>query len=248
MTQAPTIKSLGDAALVIEFGTAVDPEINARVMALYAALEAARAQGALPGVSETVPSFRSLAVHYSPLRISRTEVEAALAPYVAAAEPEARVGRTWVLPSCYEGEHAPDLAEVAERAGMSPEEVVAIHSGATYPVYILGFVPGFAYLGGVPEAIRLPRRTSPRTAVPAGSVAIAGEMTGVYPLESPGGWHLLGRCPVPMFDAARDPAVFLSPGDRVRFAPISAARYDAIKAEAAAGRFDVSTLHAEEAP
>lgn len=248
MTQAPQIKSLGDAALVVEFGAAIDPEVNARVMALYAALEAARAEGALPGVRETVPTFRSLAVHYDPLRISRNEVEAALAPYVAAAEPEARVGRTWVLPSCYEGEHAPDLAEVAERTGLSPAEVVAIHAGATYPVYILGFVPGFAYLGGVPEQLRLPRRTSPRTAVPAGSVAIAGEMTGVYPLESPGGWHLLGRCPVPMFEAARDPAVFLSPGDRVRFQPISAARYDEIKAKAAAGRFAVSTLLAEEAP
>lgn len=244
MTQVPTLKSLGEAALVVEFGSAIDPEINARVMALYAALETARAEGALPGVRETVPTFRSLAVHYDPLRLSRAEVEAVLAPYVAAAEPEARVGRTWVLPSCYEGEHAPDLAEVAERTGLSTGEVVAIHGGATYPVYILGFVPGFAYLGGVPEKLRLPRRTSPRTNVPAGSVAIAGEMTGVYPLESPGGWHLLGRCPVPMFDQARDPAVFLSPGDRVRFAPISAARYDEIKAEAA--RFDVSSLLAEE--
>ncbi len=246
MTQTPEIKSLGDAAISIEFGTAIDADVNARVMALYAALESARAQGALPGIAETVPSFRALAVHYEPLRISRNEVEAALAPYIAAAEPEARVGHAWVLPACYAGAHAPDLADVAERTGLTPDEVVKLHTGAEFRVYILGFVPGFAYLGGVPEVLRLPRRTSPRTAVPAGSVAIAGEMSGVYPLESPGGWHLLGRCPVPMFDANRDPAVFLSPGDRVRFAAIDAAAYDAIMADAAAGRFDVSTLRAED--
>lgn len=246
MADAPKIKSLGDAALSIEFGDAIDPEINARVMALFAALEAARAEGALPGLSETVPSFRALAVHYDPLRISRDEITAALAPYVLSAEAEARVGRTWVLPACYGGDHGPDLADVAARAGIAPDEVVALHTGAGFRVYILGFVPGFAYLGGVPEAIRLPRRTDPRTAVPAGSVAIAGEMSGVYPLESPGGWHLLGRCPVPMFDPRQDPPVFLKPGDRIRFQAIDAETYAAIKAEADAGRFDVSTLLAED--
>jgi KipI family sensor histidine kinase inhibitor len=246
MAEAPKIKSLGDAALSIEFGDAIDPEVNARVMALFAALEAAKAEGALPGLSETVPSFRALAVHYDPLRISRDEIAAALAPYLLAAEAEARVGSTWVLPACYEGDFAPDLADVAVRAGITPDEVVALHTGADFRVYILGFVPGFAYLGGVPEAIRLPRRTDPRTAVPAGSVAIAGEMSGVYPLTSPGGWHLIGRCPVPMFDPSQDPPVFLKPGDRVRFKAIDAATCAAIETAAAAGTYDVSALRVED--
>ena len=247
MPETPKIKSLGDAAFSIEFGDAIDPAINARVMALFAALEAAKTEGALPGVTETVPSFRALAVHYDPLRTSRDTIEAAIAPYVAAAEAEARVGSTWVLPACYEGEtFAPDLADVASRAGITPDEVVALHTQADFRVYILGFVPGFAYLGGVPEAIRLPRRTDPRTAVPAGSVAIAGEMSGVYPLTSPGGWHLIGRCPVPMFDPRQDPPVFLKPGDRVRFKAIDAAECAAIEASVAAGNYDVSTLRVED--
>lgn len=247
MPETPKIKSLGDAAFSIEFGDAIDPAINARVMALFAALEAAKTEGALPGLTETVPSFRALAVHYDPLRTSRDTIEAAIAPYVAAAEAEARVGSTWVLPACYAGEtFAPDLADVASRAGITPDEVVALHTQADFRVYILGFVPGFAYLGGVPEAIRLPRRTDPRTAVPAGSVAIAGEMSGVYPLTSPGGWHLIGRCPVPMFDPRQDPPVFLKPGDRVRFKAIDAAECAAIEAAAAAGSYDVSTLRVED--
>jgi inhibitor of KinA len=247
MAEAPEIKSLGDAALSIEFGDAIDPAVNARVMALFAALEAAHAEGALPGLLETVPSFRALAVHYDPLRISRDAIEAALAPYIAAAQAEAKVGSTWVLPACYEGEEfAPDLADVAARAGITPAEVVALHTQADFRVYILGFVPGFAYLGGVPEAIRLPRRTDPRTAVPAGSVAIAGEMSGVYPLTSPGGWHLIGRCPVPMFDPRQDPPVFLKPGDRVKFKAIDAAACARIAEQAAAGTYDVSALRVED--
>jgi len=246
MSIDPKIKSLGDTALSIEYGEAIDPAVNAQVMALYAALQGALAEHALTGVVETVPSFRALAVHYDPLRIGRDELVARLRPWIESARPDVRAGQGWTLPACYEGEDlAPDLAEVAAATGLTPDGVIAAHAGAVYPVYILGFVPGFAYLGGVPEVLRLPRRTSPRTAVPAGSVAIAGEMTGVYPLESPGGWHLLGRCPVPMFDSRRDPAVFLAPGDTVRFAAISRAEYDAMKASAEAGTFDVATLRTE---
>ncbi|MGE4526982.1 MAG: 5-oxoprolinase subunit PxpB [Rhodospirillaceae bacterium] len=246
MSIDPTIKSLGDTALSIEYGEAIDPTVNAQVMALYAALEAARAENALTGVIETVPSFRALAVHYDPLRIGHDELVERLRPWIATARPDVRSGRAWVLPACYEGaDLAPDLGEVAAATGLTPEDVVARHTGAAYPVYILGFVPGFAYLGGVPEALRLPRRASPRTAVPAGSVAIAGEMTGVYPLESPGGWHLLGRCPVPMFDPRREPPVFLAPGDTVRFSAIPRAEYDSLRTAAETGSFDVSILRAK---
>ncbi len=247
MHDGPKLKSLGEAALSIEYGDAIDAAVNARVMALYAALETACREGALPGVIETVPSFRSLAVHYDPLRIGRADLAERLAPWLESTDGETTHGRTWILPACYEGDGAPDLAEVAERIGMTPTEVVALHAGTDYRVYILGFVPGFTYLGGVPEPLRLPRRTNPRTHVPAGSVAIAGEMSGVYPLESPGGWHLIGRCPVPMFDPAADPPVFLAPGDVVRFRPIGADEYAETKARAEAGTFEVSTLLATEA-
>ncbi len=247
MHDGPKLKSLGEAALSIEYGEAIDPAANARVMALYAALEAARKEGALPGVVETVPTFRALAVHYDPLRIGRADLVERLTPWLDTRAGEAVAGRTWVLPACYAGDFAPDLAEVAERSGMSADAVVALHAATDYRVCILGFVPGFAYLSGVPQALRLPRRTSPRTAVPAGSVAIAGEMSGVYPLESPGGWHLIGRCPVPMFDPAAEPPVFLAPGDVVRFSPVDADAYAALRARVEAGTFDPADLLAEEA-
>lgn len=245
MTDLPRIKSLGDAALSIEYGEAIDPVVNAKVMSLYAALAAARADGGLPGVVETVPSFRALAVHYDPRATRREVLLERLRPWIENARAEARVGHSWVLPACYEGEHAPDLADVAARVGIAPEEVVALHANAEFRVYILGFVPGFAYLGGVPEILRLPRRTDPRTAVPAGSVAIAGEMSGVYPLESPGGWHLIGRCPVPMFDQLREPPVFLAPGDTVRFRAIDPETYAKIRWQAENREFDVETLRGE---
>jgi len=246
MTEDPQIKSLGDCALTVEFGDAIAPAINARVMALAAVLSAEIAAGRLPGVIETVPSFRALAVHFDPRRISRRDLLARLVPVIARAGAESREGRLWVLPACYEDDaFAPDLAGVADAAGISPQQVITLHTGATYRVYILGFVPGFAYLGGVPEILRLPRRTSPRTAVPAGSVAIAGEMSAVYPLESPGGWHLIGRCPVPLFDPAADPPVFLAPGDRVRFRAIDAEAYAETFAASRRPGFDPATLCAE---
>ena len=243
------ILDAGDAALTIEFGSVIDPALLAAVNALDAAILRLQSAGDLPGVIETMPTFRSLTVFFDPLATDRDTVLGVLQPLIAAAEHGSPAdGRHWRLPVCYEGEAAPDLAEVAGTIGIGEDEVVALHSGTEYLVYMLGFLPGFPFMGDLPERLRLPRRAQPRVRVPAGSVAIATGLTAIYPWESPGGWHLLGRCPVPMFEAARDPAVFLSPGDRVRFQPISAARYDEIKAEAAAGRFAVSTLLAEEAP
>ena len=252
----PTVLDAGDSALVLEFGTRIDPEIAARVARLDRRVAALVAAGRLPGVVETVPTFRSLAVLIDPLATDPATVAEALlgaGPDGGAGadgrEGDAAAGssgepgpsgatRTWVLPVRYGGEHGPDLDEVAERTGLAPEEVVALHADTEVGVYMLGFLPGYAFLGDTDARLHLPRRAEPRTRVPAGSVAVATTLTGVYPVDSPGGWHPLGHCPVPMFDASASPPALLAPGDRVRFEPVDAARHDELRARAAAGRLD----------
>lgn len=233
------ILDAGDAALTIEFGSVVDPALLAAVNALDAAILRLQQAGGLPGVLETMPTFRSLTVFFDPLATDRDTLLATLRPLIAAAEhgPPGG-GRRWRLPACYEGEAAPDLAAVARTLGIAEDEVVALHSGTEYLVYMLGFLPGFPFMGDLPATLRLPRRSQPRVRVPAGSVAIATALTAIYPWESPGGWHLLGRCPVPLFDARRAAPSLLAAGDRVRFVPVSADACRAIEAGPRAGRSD----------
>ena len=240
--------AVGDTAFSVEFGREVDPEINARVRGLNAAVRELRDRGGLRGLIETIPSFRALLVHYDPLRTSRAELEAAIRPLVEEDRRATAEGRLWRLPACYGGEFGPDLDEVAERVGLSADEVIDLHAGATFTVYMLGFLPGLAYMGGLPEHLHLPRRENPRTRVPAASVAIAGGLSIVYPWESPGGWHLLGRTPVRLFDLRRGEreAVLLAPGDRVRFVPQARAEFEAMSGAVAAGEFDALSLRGEE--
>jgi KipI family sensor histidine kinase inhibitor len=221
----------GDTALVVEFGDRVERLLSERVLALADAVEAR----AIPGVVELVATFRSLMIHYDPLRIGQAELEAAVRPLLVGLGTVAHAGRVWTLPCCYGGELGPDLAEVAERTGLSEEQVVAIHSAETYHVYYLGFLPGYPYMGDVPKALSLPRRATPRVKVPMGSVCIALGMAGIYSLESPGGWHLIGRTPARLFDPRRADAVLLAPGDKVRFLPVTRKEHDRLEAEAAAG-------------
>jgi inhibitor of KinA len=173
-----------------------------------------------------------LLVKFDGLRISHDEVEAILREYLARLEevqlPEPRKVE---IPVCYGGEHGPDLADVCALHGMAAEQVVELHASVEYLVYFLGFVPGFAYLGELPEALVTPRLATPRRSVPAGSVGIAGNQTGVYPFATPGGWRVLGRTPVAMFRTDRDGLSLLSIGDRVRFTPISAERFAALEKE-----------------
>lgn len=233
------ILDAGDAALTIEFGSIIDPALLAEVNALDAAVLRLKQAGALPGVIETMPTFRSLTVFFDPLVTDRDAVLATLQPLIAAAEHGSTTdGRHWRLPVCYEGEAAPDLAEVAGAIGIGEDEVVALHSGAEYLVYMIGFLPGFPFMGDLPAPLRLPRRAQPRVRVPAGSVAIATGLTAIYPWESPGGWHLLGRCPVPLFDARRTSPSLLAAGDRVRFVPVSAQECRAIEAGLASAEID----------
>ena len=213
----PRILPVGDAALVVEFGEEIHPDIHRRVLALDHALAA----DPFPGLRETVPTYRSLLVYYDPRQLSWDEarrlVANALARNTDTPMPEPREVE---IPVVYGGEFGPDIGFVAAHTGLSEEEVVRLHTSVTYTVYMLGFAPGFVYLGGLPEALATPRLPTPRPSVPAGSVGIAGLQTGIYGLSTPGGWRLIGRTPLTMLDLNRQPPTLLQPGDRVRFVRI----------------------------
>jgi inhibitor of KinA len=224
---APRIVPFGDAALLVVFGDRVDLALNAAVHRL-----ARTVRGAGPPWLPPVPAYASLLVPYDPLALRHEEATAALTALVETADSEDAAGSpgeiavdgpTGIATDIevrYGGADGPDLPEVAERTGLHPEEVVRIHSGTTYIVFMLGFVPGFAYLGPLPAELVLPRRARPRTRVPAGSVAIAEQQTAVYPLETPGGWHLIGRTDAALWDPWRTPPALLEPGGVVRFRPV----------------------------
>jgi len=233
----PRFLSAGDRALVVEFGDRVDRALNVLVLRLDAAI---RAEG-LAGIVETVPSFRSLMVHYDPLLTSRARLQAAIEPLLGSGLGAAGEARLWHIPVCYEGAFAPDLAEVAERTGLAPAQVVELHSSPRYHVYMLGFLPGFPYLGDVPARLALPRRADPRLRVPAGSVSIATNLSAIYPVESPGGWHLIGTTPIRLVDLARPRPALLTPGDAIVFEPIGGARLAALRVAAAAGDYEVAS-------
>ncbi len=218
--------SVGDRALVVEFGDAIDRGLSREVLRLDRVLRAAPSAG----IVETVPTFRSLMVHYDPLSTSRADLEQVITGLLDRDEGAGADARLWHIPVCYEGEFAPDLAEVARLTGLSAGDVVALHSGARYHVYMLGFLPGFPYLGDLPAALALPRRADPRVRVPAGSIAIATTLTAIYPYESPGGWHLIGATPIRLFDPGAMPPALLAAGDAVQFEPIDPAAFAAIRA------------------
>lgn len=229
----PRLRPLGDAAWIVEFGSAIDEATHERVMGFADAL----ARASWPGVVECVPAYTTVAVHW---RADDTDhagdAAAALLELARTAPPLARPGRRWRLPVCFDAEFAPDLDALAHARALAPRQVIEAMTSAVFRVYMLGFQPGFPYMGGLPAALEVPRRATPRTAVPERSVAVAGRMCAVYPWRSPGGWHLLGRTPLRMFDAARaeDPA-WLHPGDEVRWFAIDRPRFDDLERRAAAG-------------
>ncbi len=208
---APRLHALGDAALLCELPAPATLAQQQRIWALGAEVQQ------WPGVGEVLPGMNNLTLTFDP---TVTPIDALMAR-VADAWPRlsatAVEGRTVEIPVAYGGEHGPDLADVAAHTGLSPAEVVRRHSGADYVVYLLGFLPGFAFMGGLPAELATPRRAEPRTAVPARSVGIGGEQTGIYPLVSPGGWQLIGRTALELFDPSAEPPTLLRPGDRVRF-------------------------------
>jgi KipI family sensor histidine kinase inhibitor len=235
--------SCGDTAFTVEFGNEITPEINGRVMALHAAVGAAKASGELTGLVETVPTMRSLMVNYDPLAITRAELQPRIDALIAGGLAAGMTGRRVSIPCCYDDpEFAPDLAEVAERTKKTPEQVIAAHLASAFKVYVLGFMPGLAYVAGLDPGLYLPRRSQPRVRLPRSSVAIAMDMTTIYPFESPGGWHLIGRTPLWMFDQRRAEPVFLAPGDQIAFQRIDRKTFDRIAGEVEAGTLDWATL------
>jgi len=220
----PRVIPAGDAAFVVEFDEAIDPAVNARVMDLAATLRVARR----PGVRDIVPTYRSVAVYFDPLKADVIALQDLLVREGATAAASAEAPRPAVrIPVCYGGDFGPDLDAVAGHAGLTGEEVVRIHTAGTYRVFMLGFLPGFAYLGVLDPRIGAPRLDAPRPSVPAGSVGIAGQQTGIYPTETPGGWRVIGRTPVKPYDAERASPFLLNPGDVVRFFPIDRREYEA---------------------
>ena len=216
---------LGDRAVTITLGDTIDIATHRRVRAACAAIDRERPAG----VADQVPAFASITVHYDPALVAGDDGESPYDRIVAALEtllsdPRAETlptPKTIEIPVCYGGELGPDLDDVASQHNLTPQQVIDLHASAVYLVYMVGFMPGFAYMGGLPDTLATPRRATPRTAVPAGAVGIGGKQTGVYPLESPGGWNLIGRTPVEIFDIARTPAALLAAGDQARFVPIS---------------------------
>jgi KipI family sensor histidine kinase inhibitor len=212
MTQ-PRLLLAGDTALTVEFGDAIDPAINARVLALDRALETA----AVPGLVERVPTYRSLQIHYDPELLATAELIAAIERLTSNLALDAPAGRRWTVPVAYGGDLGIDLDAVAERTGLSAEEVIARHLAGDYRVYMIGFQPGFTYLGGLDEKLHLPRRESPRLKTPAGTISIGGIQAAIASIEAPSGWHLLGRTPARAFDPARAEPFLFATGDRIRF-------------------------------
>ena len=231
----------GDRALVVEFGDRVDRALSDDVLRLDASL---RSSG-LAGVVETVPTFRSLMVHYDPLITSRADLEQAIAGLLDRRSGPRGDATLWRVPVCYDGEFAPDLAEVARLTGLTPSEVVGLHSSVRYHVYMLGFLPGFPYLGDLPEQLALPRRADPRLRVPAGSISIATSLTAIYPYESPGGWHLIGATPIRMFNPERPEPALFAPGDAVSFQPIDAVAFASIRGAVGNGNYQVESAPIE---
>jgi inhibitor of KinA len=214
MTDGHRIVRAGDSAVIVEFADRIDAAVNARAVRVAASLSAA----SIPGVRDVVPTFRTVAVYFDPLR---TDVDA-LGDMLetAARTPDAesvRLADPLLVPVAYGGEHGPDLADVAGFAGLAEADVVERHMATVYRVFMLGFVPGFAYMGVVDASIAAPRRATPRVRVPAGSVGIAGRQTAIYPADTPGGWQLIGRTPVRPFDPSRPDPFLFKAGDAVRF-------------------------------
>jgi KipI family sensor histidine kinase inhibitor len=224
----------GDGAVSIELGDEISREANLRALTLERLL----LDAGWPGLGDTVPTFRSLLVHYDPLVLPWAGLRARLDELLGRlADARPPPGRRVELPCAYGGPLGPDLDEVARRLGLAPAEVVRLHAGAEHYVYFVGFTPGLPYMAGQPAQLTIPRLDRPRVKTPPGSVAIGGTQTSIYSVESPGGFWLLGRTPVRLYDPAAPDPILLRAGDRIRFRPIEPGEFDAIAAEVAAGAY-----------
>jgi inhibitor of KinA len=227
----PRFLDAGEAALVVEFGDRIDPVLNDRVLALDDAL----ARQPVAGVLECVPTFRSLMIHYEPLVISRDDLVALVQARDIGGSALRKPAHRWHMPVCYEPPFGEDLAEVAAGLALSEAVVVRLHASAIYRLYMYGFAPGFAYLGGLPEALGIPRRASPRAPHPDNAVMMAGGMSLITTFSMPTGWWVIGRTPERMFLPGREPAFLMAVGDEIRFEPVDGATFTGLDARAASG-------------
>src|SRR5215472_6233751 len=214
----PRLLPSGDRAITVEFAKDIDDAVNQRVLTLDRALAAAKVEG----VTETVPTYRSLLVHYDPVRIGFAALGERLVALAQAPLQATVKSRRWRVPVAYGGENGIDLEDVARSLNLTPEEVVARHAGGDYRVAMIGFTPGWFYLSGLDKSLHMPRRNSPRVFTPAGTISIGGVQAGIQCLAAPSGWHLLGRTAVRTFQLHRNPVFLTEPGDRVSFFPVDA--------------------------
>lgn len=242
--QAPRLLALGDAAWTVEFGRDIDAGINARVMGLADRVAAWRHDDPLfAPVTDVVPTFRSLTVHFNPQTADTEALGQRLLALAGEGGEQAREGRHWRLPVCFTPDFAPDLPRLAEAKGMSEAEVIQRLLATEFRVYMIGFLPGFPYMGGLPPELAMPRLANPRQRVPAQSLAVAGEMCAVYPWESPGGWNLLGRTPVQLFDLRHaSQAAMLAAGDVVRWHAVDMAEYERLLTQSQGGQLARETF------
>lgn len=243
---------LGDMAWTVEFGDCISPAVHSRVLGLAHTLErerndAASVNVALESILDVVPTFRSLTVHFDAEVCDGEALGRELLRLASASGVARALGRRWSLPVCFDADFAPDLADLAQSKGLTTEEVIARLTATEFQVYMIGFMPGFPYMGGLPAELHMPRLSSPRKAVPERTLAVANDMCAVYPWESPGGWRLLGRTPLPLFRAADPEPALLASGDRVRWHAIDRATYLALEAAGQAGRLERRQFLAAEA-
>jgi inhibitor of KinA len=230
MQGRPRYLPAGESALVVEFGTVIDPSIHDCVLALDAAIEKAR----LDGIIETVPTYRSLMIHFEPRKWALEGLIGAVAELRCEPLPKL-VRRRWRVPACYDPPHCEDIAEAAASLKLPPERLIGLHLGAKYRVYMYGFAPGWTFLGGLAPELGLPRRAAPRPPVPEGSLLIAGGQALIASCAMPTGWYMIGRTPVKTFDPRRTSVFFINAGDEIRFERIDLAAFDALQSKAKAG-------------
>lgn len=231
------VLSAGDTAIILEFGREIEISMSRKVFKINSILR----QNPPEGLIATMPTFRSITLHFDPLVTDGPTIGDQVELLLSKDRPiEAAPTKRWRLPVCYHPDMGPDLNSAAAQVGLEISAYARMHSSIDYVVYMIGGFPGYPHMGDVPEALRVPRLKTPRLKVPAGSVAVAGKLTAIYPKETPGGWNLIGRTPVSLFDPARDPAALLAPGDTVSFQSVNLEEFDQIALKVASGESDAS--------